>query len=115
MSNTEPEKEYQVKPNNPKAENKEKPKEVTLSKIYSLASCKEKSLLYLSAFLSVINGAATPGLMYLWGDSTDTFSAENTPEETLDELRDYVIIFIIAGCASFVIFIFQVYGFKYVG
>jgi len=53
-----------------------------------------------------------PALLYVWGDSTDAFTDK---DETMDKVRKNMIIFFIMGAISFIIYIFQVAGFKHTG
>lgn len=71
-------KEEPKESNDPK-DQKEDPKKapkvesVSLSKIYSLATPKERFIFYFSVVLSIVNAVSMPAMMFIWGDSTDAF------------------------------------------
>jgi ATP-binding cassette subfamily B (MDR/TAP) protein 1 len=56
---------------------------VPFSKLFTFATSKDKFLMALGALVAFINGAAMPMFSLIFGEMTDAFGPNSTPDDLL--------------------------------
>lgn len=80
-------------------------RKISLRKIFAIANGKERCILIIAISLSILNGAAMPLLMYVWGDSTDSFRSTKPKDILYEEVTDSAIGLVLLGLITFIMYL----------